>query len=195
MHRSNVGPMILLFSMLSAAGGAVLAQQSDESADGVVRESGEDSVFRGALHRIWARLRGLSPRPEADRAGRGRVVVTAGIRGAESTDSTLKPYWKNDRSRDQAFLQQVESLNAAQTLVDEGRLTEAVDALETFVERYPDSDLLPNAMFSRGLTQSISGDPDRGIRTLEQFVEAYPDHPLAGDAELAIAQVQRDQAE
>ena len=90
-----------LFALLLS--GSALAA---ESQDGIVRETSTDSVFKGTLYQVWSRLRALSPKGNIDEAARSKVVVTAGIRGAEATDTALKPYWKDDRSNDQQYQQQ-----------------------------------------------------------------------------------------
>ncbi|MBN1379392.1 MAG: tetratricopeptide repeat protein [Gammaproteobacteria bacterium] len=164
------------------------AEQTTDSDDSLIQETQSHKVFQGALYKIWVKLRALNPKPQAEQAGRGQMVVTAGIRGAESTESALQPYWKDDRTEDKAFLEQVNSLNAAQAMLDEGKIKEAGEALQNFIKRYPEGELLPNAIFAQGLTQSASGDADNGIKTLKRFIKDYPQHPLKEDAEIVIAE-------
>ena len=157
----------------------------------LITETSEHKVFKSTLYRIWVKLRALNPRPQAEKAGRGQIIVTAGIRGAESTETALKPYWKDDRTADKQFVQQVEDLNTAQSMVDEGRIEEAGAALESFIARYPEGELLPNALFAQGLTLGVSGDNKGGVKVLKRFMKEYPAHPLKTDAELVISELSR----
>ncbi len=155
----------------------------------LVTESTEHKVFTSTLYQIWMKLRALNPKPQDERVGRGKIIVTAGIRGAESTETALKPYWKDDRTTDKQFVQQVEELNSAQLLVDEGKVEEAGAALDAFISSYPEGELLPNALFAQGLTQGAVGDAERGMEALKRFVKEYPAHPLKADAELVISEL------
>lgn len=167
---------------------AVYAENNNEGG-GLVTETGTHRYFKGALYQIWARLRSLNPKPQAERVGRGQILATAGVRGAESTESALKPYWKDDRTEDKAFIEQVNSLNAAQNLVDEGNIQEAGVALQSFVKRFPEGELLPNALFTQGLVFSAAGDKSNCIKTLKRFIKDYPQHPLKADAEVVVAEL------
>ena len=176
--------LCLLFLLISVS-------QAEDAVDDskLITESSGHKVFKSTLYQIWVRLRALNPKPQAERAGRGQIIVTAGIRGAESTETALKPYWKDDRTTDKLFIEQVENLNAAQVLVDEGKIEEASTALVSFIERYPEGELLPNALFTRGMTLGVAGDTKNGVKTLERFLKEYPEHPLKTDAELVISEL------
>jgi TolA-binding protein len=178
----------LVACLLSVVISSVSAQQ-DTADSTLIQEQVTHKVFKGALYQVWVKLRALNPRPQAERAGRGQMVVTAGIRGAEATESALQPYWKDDRTDDKAFREQLESLNDAQKMLDDGRIKEAGTALAGFVKRYPEGELLPNALFALGLAQGAGGDTGSGIKVLKDFIKSYPQHPLKEDAELVIAEL------
>ena len=162
-------------------------RDSQDPGTSIIKETGTHSVFRGSLYKIWVKLRSISPKINAD-SGRGKIVVTAGIREAESTESTLKLYWKDDRTADEDFITQVKSFNAAQAMIDAGKIDEAKTALQKFIGRYPQSELLPNALFTQGLTLGAAGDAVGGIKSLQQFIIDYPKHPLKSDAEIVLAE-------
>ena len=184
MRRSRV--IVCVMGLLMTG---ILIQPRAAEDELVQEQAAPHKVFQGILYRVWIKLRALNPKPQAERAGRGRIVVTAGIRGAESTETALKPYWKDDRTSDQAFLKQVETLNQAQQLLDDGKIQEAGAALQKFIQNYPEGELLPNALFAQGLAQSAAGDKAGGVKTLKQFIKGYPQHPLKQDAELVIAEL------
>jgi hypothetical protein len=73
------------------------------------------SDFRVVLGEMWAKLRAVSPRLQSGQPVYTQTV-TAGIRGAEATESELKPYWRGDREQDPAYRAEHQALQAAQKL-------------------------------------------------------------------------------
>lgn len=183
MTKQLISVMLLVLIPLAA-----YAAEDEEPAARIVTETEDGNVFRGSIYKVWLKLRSLTPKVQRD-AGRGRVVVTAGIRGAESTQSTLQPYWKDDRTSDQGFIEQLKSFGSAQKLIDDGQLAEANTALKAFIEQYPESELRPNALFAQGLVLGATGDAASGIASLKQFIADYPKHPLKTDAETVLAEM------
>lgn len=173
----------LLVLLLSAGAAAA------ENQDNIVRETRTDSVFKGTLYQVWSRLRTLSPKADIEEAARSRVVVTAGIRGAESTDSALKPYWKDDRGNDEQYLKQLAAYNTAQGLMDKGDMKAAAASLDKFMNEYPGSELLPNALFAEAMALAGMGDKEASIRQFNKFIKENPRHPLRADAEAVIKEL------
>lgn len=146
----------------------------------------DQNVFKGTLYKIWHKLRTLNPVNHAQSAPPKQVIATAGIRGAETTDSLLQLYWKDDRTNDDIFLNEISILNSAQILIESGQMVEGKKALEQFLAQYPGSDLKPNALFTIALVTSSLGDIQQGTEIFKQFIQEYPDHPLKMEAENAI---------
>jgi TolA-binding protein len=182
---------ILIYGLLGMSTG--LPALAAEQQDAAIRETETHSVFKGSMYSIWSKLRALSPKANVEETARGQVVVTAGIRGAESTDTALKPYWKEDRTDDPAYIQQLKSYNAAQELVDGGKLKEAITNLDNFMRQYPDSDLLPNAVFAQAMAMAGTGERENSVKQFKKFVKENPKHPLRADAEAAIAELSKAQ--
>jgi TolA-binding protein len=181
---SGLLAMILFGSTVYAAETQVQVPDSN----GIVRETQTNSVFKGALYQVWGRLRTLSPQA-GNQDANSRVIVTAGIRGAESTDTALKPYWKDDRSNDADYLQQLQAYNAAQELIDKGQMKEAAANLNKFIDAYPGSELMPNAMFAEAMALAGMGQKSDSIKQFNKFIKENPKHPLRADAELAIKEL------
>ena len=142
------------------------------------------TVLQDVLREVWVRLQAITPRQPR------RVVTataTAGIRGAEATESELKPYWKGDREQDPAYRAERQALLSAQDLADAGKYAEAAKAFDAFVEAYPKSPLAPQARFGSALSQAAVGDKARAISGFEAFLKQNPEHPLARDAERVLA--------
>ena len=144
------------------------------------------SGLTGLLGELWAKLRAVAPRAQTSQAVVS-TTVTAGVRGAEATESELKPYWMGDREQDPAYQAERKALQAAQELADGGKFGDAARAFDTFLETYPKSSFAPNARFGGGLSYAALGDKARAITAFEAFLKQDAQHPLARDAERAIA--------
>lgn len=143
------------------------------------------SGLTGLLGELWAKLRAVAPRAQSPQAG-ASTTVTAGVRGAEATESELKPYWMGDREQDPAYRAERQALQAAQELADGGRFGDAARGFDSFLETYPRSQLAPNARFGGGLSYAALGDKARAIAAFEAFLKHDAQHPLARDAERAL---------
>lgn len=144
----------------------------------------QTSAMKDLLGNLWARLRAATPRANPVIA---TTTVTAGLRGAEATESELKPYWKSDREQDPASLAERQALDNAQSLADAGNYAEAARAFEAFVQANPRSPLAPNALFGAALARAALGERSQAASALESFLKQNPQHPLAKDAEQALA--------
>lgn len=161
--------------------------ESVESSSSSIQKSENKSVFKGLLYKVWSKFKALSPKDVSKNKPRHRVV-TAGIRGAETTSSTLQPYWKDDRSNDKQFIKQLQDFAHAQSMMDEGRLEDSNQAFNSFVEHYPGSDLRANARFAIGLALGGMGQNTQSVEVFQGFIKEYPDHPLTTEAKVVIAE-------
>jgi len=151
-------------------------------------ETSSHSIFKGLFQSVWVRLKALSP--SSKETASVDVVYTAGIRGAESTDTLLKPYWKDDLTQDEAFQAELQKFSLAQLEMDRGELESAVKSFDSFLGEYAHSDLRANALFGKSISLAGLGQKEKSLATMRQFVEEYPGHPLYGDALLVIAELE-----
>ena len=147
-------------------------------------ETESHSVFTGLFKAVWARLRSLSP--QSRHTASAEVHYTAGIRGAEATDTLLKPYWKDDLTQDAEFQAELESFGEAQTKMDQGQLEAAVRSFDDFLQQYGDSALRPNALFGKSISLAGIGQTADSLAAMRQFVDENPSHPLVDDARQVI---------
>lgn len=183
MHKKPCFVMLTgLLSLMTCAH----AQEAPEQ-ESVIRESQATGLLKGSIYRAWQRLRSLSPKASESQNNRQNLTATAGIRGAEQTETVLKPYWKDDRTQSPAFLAQLQAYGKAQGLIEAGQFKEAVLVLESFIKDYPDSQLLPNAWFAKGLALGANNDVQGATTALNAFIKTYPRHPMRADAEQVIA--------
>lgn len=143
-------------------------------------ETTSHSVFKGLFKSVWARLKALNPVQKE--SARSTQVYTAGIRGAESTDTLLKPYWKGDLTRNEKFQTELQSFSLAQLKMDQGDLTNAVKSFDSFLGKYTQSSLRPNALFGKSISLAGLGQKAESRTAMQQFVEENPNHPLVSDA-------------
>ncbi|NYT79910.1 tol-pal system protein YbgF [Alcaligenaceae bacterium] len=68
-----------------------------------------------------------------------------------------------------------------------GKYKEAAAAFQTFLEAYPESQLVPEARFYQGSSRYASKDFKASISGLQQMIQAAPQDPRAPDALLVIA--------
>jgi TolA-binding protein len=153
-----------------------------------VLKAEERSGLQSLLDEMWSRLRQYGPKLSVKESE--KTTVVAGVRGAESTASTLTPYWKGDKTRDPVFVAEVNAFNAAQTLAEHADYPAASTAFEKFLKDYPASTLKPNAEF--GLALAVSGsDRAKGLAQLKSFAEQNRTHPFAADAQRVISQLEK----
>ena len=153
-----------------------------------VQKAEERSGLQNVLDEMWSRLRQYGPNLSMKETE--MTTVVAGVRGAESTASTLTPYWKGDKTKDPAYVAEVNAFNAAQTLAERDDYPAASAAFEKFLKDYPASSLKPNAEF--GLALAVSGsDRAKGVAQLKAFAEQHHAHPLAADAQRVASQIEK----
>jgi TolA-binding protein len=168
---------------LAAASGlvaALLLVAPVDPAAAQATQPAQSSAVKDMLGKLWGRLRAATPRPHS---AAGSVTVTAGLRGAEATESELKPYWRGEREQ----AGEREALEKAQALADAGNFADAAKAFEAFLKDNARSPLAANAMFGAALSRAAMGDKARATAGFSDFIKQQPQHPLAKDAEQALA--------
>lgn len=152
----------------------------------VIVNTEQKSVFKGLLYKMWGKLRALNPKTSSRK---GRAVATAGVRGAETTDSLIDPYWKGDKTEDPDYIKELTEYTRAQQLAEDGNLPAAVQALSSFIEGHRDSDLRPNAQFALAISYGAMGEKQPSVDTFQAFINDNPMHPLTADAKQMISEL------
>ena len=66
----------------------------------------------------------------------------------------------------------------------------AIDIANILIEKYPDFEMTPMAMFLKGFVyENMMNDNEKALDTYYQFLERYPNSPLAADVESSIKNV------
>lgn len=166
----------------------VFSSAVQAQASATVVETQSHNIFKGLFQSVWVRLKALNP--SSKESANSEVVYTAGIRGAESTDTLLKPYWKDDLTEDEAFQVELQKFSLAQLKMDRGELDSAVTSFDSFLTEFAQSDLRPNALFGKSISLAGLGRNQQSLVTMRQFLEENPNHPLNTDAKLVIAELE-----
>lgn len=152
------------------------------ASEGVIKAE-KKNAFKGLFYTVWNKFKSMSPK------GKDKlrtVTVTMGVRGAETTSTILQPYWKDDKTSDKQFMVQLEDFAQAQAMADNGDLEKANQAFNGFVEKYPTSDLKPNAQFAEALTMGAMGKSSKSNLSFKTFIDENPGHPLVKEAKLVM---------
>lgn len=185
-----------LFIMIACTGGLLLnltvsAQDSTNGdstdQDSAIQETTTHNVFKGLFLKVWNKLRSVNP--SLKQSATAVPVYTVGIRGAESTDTLLKPYWKNDLTRDEKFQAELQQFTKAQQKLDKGDLEAAVAAFDQFLGDYKTSSLRPNALFAMAIGLAGLEKNELAIVSMKLFIEENPQHPLFNDARQIVGEL------
>ena len=91
--------------------------------------------------------------------------------------------WKLDGLRDSLALAGANALSRAH------RLEDAARAYLDFTRRYPNSPLIAQAFYERGLALKRLGEKEEAIKSFEDLLERAPDSAYAADAHLQLGQL------
>jgi TolA-binding protein len=153
-----------------------------------ITESSSHSVFTGLFRSVWAHLKALNPTQR--QSAKSTQTYVAGIRGAESTDTLLQPYWKADLTQDESFQEELGKFSQAQHKMDKGDLPAAVELFDDFLNEYAQSNMRPNALFGKSVSLASIGQNERSLIVMQQFIDENPNHPLIADARQVIETLQ-----
>ena len=161
--------------------------QEQQNQQGQIIESETHGVFKGLFLKVWQKLKSINPTQK--QSAKSAQVYTAGIRGAESTDTLLKPYWKDDLTQDEKFQAELQLFSKAQLKMDKGDLENAANEFESFIDQYQDSSLRPNALFGRSISLAGIGKMEASKSSMQLFIDENPNHPLIADARQILGEL------
>ena len=160
---------------------------AEEKKNDQIIETKTHSVFEGLFFKVWEKLKSINPTQK--QSAKTAQIYTAGIRGAENTDTLLKPYWKNDLTQDEAFQEELAAFSKAQLKLDKGDLNNAIKDFDSFISKYDKSTLRPNALFARSISFAGVGDNAKSVSSMKLFIEENPNHPLIEDAKQIVSEL------
>lgn len=182
-----------LILLICCIGGSAIAfpsvAQNTQAQTGQITQTETHSVFKGLFLSVWGKLKSINPTQK--QSATAEQVYAAGIRGAESTDTLLKPYWKDDLSQDEEFQAELQFFSKAQLKLDKGELEDAVKEFDAFIDTYQQSSLRPNALFARSISLAGVGKEDLSISSMQLFMDENPNHPFIDDAREILSELSK----
>ena len=169
--------------------GSLLINTGAVAQDSTIKQTTTHSVFKGIFLSVWSKLKSLNPTQK--QSAKSVQIYTVGMRGAESTDTLLKPYWKNDLARDVQFQTELKRFSLAQQKLDSGELEDAAREFDKFLVEYSSSSLRPNALFAKSLSLAGTGNKEMSITAMKQFIDENPNHPMVKGAKQVINEISR----
>lgn len=176
---------IIIFFTFSAV--ASFGSYSQETQSGLIVETETHNVFKGLFFQVWEKLKSINPTQK--QSAKAAQIYTAGIRGAESTDTLLKPYWKDDLTQNKAFQAELQLFSKAQLKLDKGDLENAVKEFDQFLNEYQSSSLRPNALFAQSIGFAGIGNKEKSLASMQLFIDENPNHPLINDAKQIVSEL------
>lgn len=83
-----------------------------------------------------------------------------------------------------------DAYKAAFNELRDNRSSEAVADFKAFIQKYPNSRYVPNAMYWMGASYYVNGDYNKAIKNFRQVISKYPKSAKASDAYLKMANSQ-----
>jgi hypothetical protein len=159
---------LLSFGLLSSQ--IYAAEHTDKSSTYEVIKS-ESSFFSS----LWGKIKRIIPRKHSTDHTATAVI---GVRGAETTESALKPYWEGDLSTDPAFINDVKQFDDATKLCESDTPAKGTATFESLLKNSSNDMLKANTMIALASCYAQHGNEAKGREHLQAFVLKYPKHPM-----------------
>ncbi|MDX8388537.1 MAG: hypothetical protein R8M46_08445 [Ghiorsea sp.] len=165
--------IILLLSTGLITGQAIADENTSKSSSYEVIKS--ETSFFGSL---WGKIKRIIPRKHTTEHTATAVI---GVRGAETTESALKPYWEGDLTTDPTFRNDVKQFDDATKLCESKTPSKGTDTFEALLKSSSNDMLKANTLIALASCYAQQGDEAKGREHLQAFVVKYPTHPMHDD--------------
>jgi len=163
--------IILIFGFALLSGQAVAADQPQNKNNTYQVVKSEKSFFSS----LWSRIKRIVPR---NHTARNTTTAVLGVRGAETTESALQPYWQGDLTSDPSFRNDVKQFDDGTKLCESKTPAKGTETFEQLLKT-TDSDMLKaNTMIALASCYAEHGDEAKGKAQLQAFLDEYPKHPM-----------------
>ncbi len=163
--------MILMFTFAMLSGQAVAADQQQKKNNTYQVVKSERSFFSS----LWSRIKRVIPRRHI---ARNTTTAVIGVRGAETTESALQPYWQGDLTSDPAFRNDVKQFDDGTKLCESQTPTKGTETFEQLLKTTNSDMLKANTMIALASCYAEHGDEAKGKAQLQAFLDKYPKHPM-----------------
>jgi len=166
--------MIIGLSLGLISGQALAAgnHETDSKKSNTYQVVESNRSFFGTL---WSKIKRIIPKKHTANSNATAVI---GVRGAETTESALKPHWEGDLSTDAAFRNDVKQFEDGTKLCESQTPEQGTAVFEGLLKSTSNDMLKANTMLALASCYAQHGDEAKGRAQLKAFVKAYPKHPM-----------------
>jgi len=160
--------LVLAMAFLSAQ---VYAADADKRSTYQVVKS-ERSFFAS----LWGKVKRIVPNRRSSSVSSTTAVL--GVRGAETTETALKPHWEGDLSNDSAFRNDIKQFEDGTSLCESDAPSKGADSFEQLLKTSSNDMLKANTMIALASCYAQQGNEAKGVEHLQTFLLKYPTHPM-----------------
>jgi len=144
----------------------------------------EQQREHGFFHSLWGKMKTIMPRRNTN--ANHHVTAVIGVRGAETTETALKPHWEQDLASDPSFQSDMKAFETAGSLCETGDVSEGTRELTGLVETSSFQSIQSNGLLALAACYDQQGEQKKSLAYLESFVKKYPKHPMTKDVKAFI---------
>jgi len=171
--------IILLFTFGLLSGKSIAAEQQAKASTYQVVKA--ERSFFGSL---WSRIIRIIPKQHS---ARNTTTAVLGVRGAETTESALQPYWEGDLTSDPSFRNDIKQFDDGTKLCESNTPAKGTEAFEQLIKSTGSDMLKANTMIALASCYAEHGDEAKGRAQLQDFLSKYPKHPMHDEIETWLA--------
>jgi len=165
--------MILCLSITLFATQTIAAETSaKEGKTNTYQVVKSESSFFSSL---WGKIKRIIPRKNESNNTETAVL---GVRGTETTESALKPYWEGDLSTDSAFRNDIKQFEDGTKLCESKTPSKGTEAFEQLLKTSSNDMIKANTLIALASCYAQQGNTSKGRERLQAFVTKYPKHPM-----------------
>lgn len=164
--------LIILFFTAALMVSPALATDNPTAKDNTFKVIKSENTFFGS---IWSKIKRVIPTKNSNS---GEATAVMGVRGAETTESALKPHWEGDLSSDSAFRNDMKQFEDGTILCESKEPAKGAETFEELLKNTNNDMLKANTLIALGACYAEIGDEKKGREHLQTFANKYPSHPM-----------------
>lgn len=166
--------MLLMIGFSFLYGQAIAAETQVKRNNTYQVVKSETSFFSS----LWSRIKRMVPRTHTTR---NTTTAVIGVRGVETTESALQPYWEGDLTKNDHFRNDVKLFDDATRLCESSTPAKGSQTFEQLLKTTRNDMLKANAMIALASCYAKQGDEQKGRAQLQTFLDKYPKHPMSDE--------------
>ena len=132
----------------------------------------------GFFGKLWDKIQSAAPKPKAVDITKTAVM---GVRGAETTETAIRPYWDHDLSEDRRFQEELKTFKQASKECQHGKARKGADELTVLADNSPYAIIQANSLLALAACYHQLKKQHLADKRLRLFIKKFPNHPSAKD--------------